>query len=49
MTCDIACLLTAEVRDGQFVKIRATDLPMLRDDICMKGIYASRAFAHANL
>jgi len=45
-TCDAGCILTAQVRDGRVVKIHATDIPLLRDNICMKGIYAPKSFAH---
>ena len=45
-SCDIACQLVAEVRSGRVVKIRASDNPVMRDNICMKGIYAPKSFAH---
>jgi anaerobic selenocysteine-containing dehydrogenase len=45
-SCDAGCLLTADVREGRVVKIRTTDIPLLRDNICMKGIYAPKSFAH---
>ena len=45
-SCDIACSLVAQVQDGQVVKIRASRNPAFRDNICMKGIYAPRGFAH---
>lgn len=45
-SCDASCLLTAKIRGGRVVKVQATDIPVLRDNICMKGIYAPKAFAH---
>jgi len=45
-SCDIACQLVAEVRDGRVVRVRASDNPILRDNVCMKGIYAPKSFAH---
>ncbi len=45
-SCDISCQLVAEVRDGRVVRVRASDNPILRDNICMKGIYAPKGFAH---
>ena len=45
-SCDIACQLHAEVTDGRVTRIKAHSNPILRDNICMKGIYAPKAFAH---
>lgn len=45
-SCDISCQLVAEVRDGRVVRVRASDNPIMRDNICMKGIYAPKGFAH---
>ncbi len=45
-SCDIGCMLTAEVRGGRVVRIRASDHPLLRNNICMKGVYAPKSFAH---
>jgi anaerobic selenocysteine-containing dehydrogenase len=45
-SCDIACPLIAEVKDGRVVKVKSHTNPLLRDNICMKGIYAPKAFAH---
>ncbi|MDX2165898.1 MAG: molybdopterin-dependent oxidoreductase [Deltaproteobacteria bacterium] len=45
-SCDIGCQLTAEVRDGRVTRVRASNNPLMRDNICMKGIYAPKSFAH---
>ena len=45
-SCDIACSVTGEVRDGRVVRIRASDNPVFRDNICIKGIVAPKGFAH---
>ncbi len=45
-SCDAGCLLTAQVREGRVIKVKATDIPILRDNICMKGVYAPKTFAH---
>lgn len=45
-SCDIQCTLHAKVVDGQVVKIHSSDNPIFRDNICMKGIYAPKGFAH---
>ncbi len=45
-SCDAGCILTAWVKNGRVVKVTATDIPLLRDNICMKGIYAPKVFAH---
>jgi anaerobic selenocysteine-containing dehydrogenase len=45
-SCDIACQLRAEVQDGWVVRVKSHPNPLLRDNICMKGIYAPKGFAH---
>lgn len=45
-SCDIACQLRAEVRSGRVTRVKSHPNPLLRDNICMKGIYAPKAFAH---
>jgi anaerobic selenocysteine-containing dehydrogenase len=45
-SCDIACSVVAEVEDGQVVRVRASDNPAFRENICMKGIHAPKGFAH---
>ncbi len=47
-SCDIACNVVAEVSEGRVLKVRASDNPMFRDNICMKGIAAPNGFAHAD-
>lgn len=45
-SCDIACQLRAEVQAGRVVRVKSHPNPLLRDNICMKGIYARKGFAH---
>ena len=45
-SCDASCILKAEVRDGEVVRIKPTDIPPLQENICIKGIYAPRSFSH---
>lgn len=45
-TCDIACSVITEVKKGRAVRVRSSDNPIFRDNICMKGIVAPKAFAH---
>ncbi len=45
-TCDIACSVVTESKKGRVVKVRSSDNPIFRDNICMKGIVAPKAFAH---
>ena len=47
-TCDIACNVVAEVKNERVVRIRASDNPAFRDNICMKGVHAPKEFAHPN-
>ena len=45
-SCDIACSVITEVKQGRVVKVRSSDNPLFRDNICIKGIYAPKGFAH---
>lgn len=45
-TCDIACSVVTESKKGRVVKVRSSDNPIFRDNICMKGIIAPKAFSH---
>ena len=45
-SCDIACSVHAEVKNGRVVKVRSSDNPIFRDNICMKAIFAPKGFAH---
>lgn len=45
-TCDVACSVVTEVKGNRAVKVRSSDNPVFRDNICMKGIVAPKAFAH---
>ena len=47
-SCDIACSVVAQVEEGRVVKVRSSRNPLFRDNICMKGIYAPKGFAHPN-
>ncbi|PCI51140.1 MAG: dehydrogenase [Moraxellaceae bacterium] len=47
-SCDISCSLTAHVDKGRVVKISASRNPLLKDNICMKGVYAPKSFANPN-
>lgn len=44
-SCDIACNVVAEVQKGRVTRIRSSDNPIFRDNICMKGIIAPKGFA----
>lgn len=44
--CDIACSLVTEVQKGRVVRVRSSDNPIFRDNICMKGIVAPKGLAH---
>ncbi|WP_207002295.1 molybdopterin-containing oxidoreductase family protein [Trinickia mobilis] len=43
-SCDIACPVVAKVRDGRVIRIRSSYKPSLRENICVKGIYAHKGF-----
>ncbi len=45
-SCDIACSVVTEVQQGRVVRVRSSDNPIFRDNICMKGIVAPKGFAH---
>lgn len=45
-SCDIACSVVAEVQRGRVVRVRSSDNPIFRDNICMKAIVAPKGFAH---
>lgn len=47
-TCDIACSVVTEVQNGRVVRVRSSDNPIFRDNICMKGIVAPKNFANPN-
>lgn len=46
--CDIACSVVGEVQKGRVTKIRSSDNPIFKDNICMKGIVAPKGLAHPN-
>ena len=45
-SCDIACSVVAQVEDGRVVRVRSSDNPAFKGNICMKGIHAPKGFAH---
>ncbi len=45
-TCDISCNVVTEIKQGRVVRVRSSDNPIFKDNICMKGIMAPKAFAH---
>lgn len=45
-SCDIACSVVTEIKQGRVVRVRSSDNPIFRDNICMKGIVAPKGFAH---
>ncbi len=45
-TCDISCSVVTEIDRGRVVRVRSSENPLFRDNICMKGIVAPKAFAH---
>ena len=47
-TCDIACSVVTEVKKDRVVRVRSSDNPLFRDNICMKGIMAPKGFANPN-
>jgi len=44
--CDIACSVVGEVQKGRVTKVRSSDNPIFRDNICMKGIIAPKGLAN---
>ena len=44
--CDIGCFVTTESKNGRVVRVRSSDNPIFRDNICMKGIVAPKGFAN---
>ena len=47
-SCDIACSVVSEIKKGRVVKVRSSDNPIFRDNICMKAIVAPKGFANPN-
>lgn len=45
-SCDIACSVVTEVEKGRVVRVRSSDNPIFKDNICMKGIIAPKGFAN---
>jgi anaerobic selenocysteine-containing dehydrogenase len=47
-SCDICCNVIAEVQKGRVTRVRSSDNPIFRDNICMKGIIAPKGLSHPN-
>lgn len=47
-TCDVMCSVVTESMNGRVVRVRSSDNPIFRDNICMKGIVAPKGFANPN-
>lgn len=47
-SCDIACSVVTEVEKGRVVRVRSSDNPIFKDNICMKGIIAPKGLANPN-
>jgi anaerobic selenocysteine-containing dehydrogenase len=47
-SCDIACSVVTEVQNGRVTRVRSSDNPLFKDNICVKGIVAPKGFAHPN-
>jgi anaerobic selenocysteine-containing dehydrogenase len=45
-SCDIACNVVSEVKQGRVVRVRSSDNPIFKDNICMKAIVAPKGFAN---
>lgn len=45
-SCDVACSVVTEVQQGRVTKVRSSDNPIFRDNICMKAIVSPKGFAH---
>lgn len=41
-SCDIACSVVTEVQSGRVTRVRSSDNPLFRDNICVKGIVAPK-------
>ena len=47
-SCDIACSVVTEVQKGRVTRVRSSDNPLFKDNICIKGIVAPKNFANPN-
>ena len=47
-SCDAFCSVVTESKKGRVVRVRSSDNPIFRDNICMKGIIAPKGFANPN-
>lgn len=47
-SCDIACSVVTEVQKGRVTRVRSSDNPLFKDNICVKGVVAPKNFANPN-
>ena len=47
-TCDMYCSVVTESKNGRVVRVRSSDNPVFRDNICMKAIVAPKGYANPN-
>ena len=47
-SCDMYCNVVTESKQGRVVRVRSSDNPIFRDNICMKGIMAPKGLANPN-
>ena len=47
-TCDMYCSVVTESKKGRVVRVRSSDNPIFRDNICMKAIVAPKGYANPN-
>ena len=47
-TCDMYCSVVTESKNGRVVRVRSSDNPIFRDNICMKAIVAPKGYANPN-
>jgi anaerobic selenocysteine-containing dehydrogenase len=45
-SCDIACSVVTEIQKGRVTRVRSSDNPLFRDNICVKGIVAPKNYAN---
>ena len=45
-SCDIACSVVTEIQKGRVTRVRSSDNPLFKDNICIKGIVAPKNFAN---
>ena len=45
-TCDVACSVVTESKNGRVVRVRSSDNPIFKDNICFKGIMSPKGLAN---